>query len=58
MALALEHIASREVHEAIAFVLLALVGLHLGGVASTTLARQGCLHRIMQASVYLHKVRA
>ncbi len=43
----LEQVASRQVHEAIVFVLLALIALHVGGVFVHQLRRGGALRRML-----------
>lgn len=44
---ALEHVASREVHESLVLVLLALVALHVGGVVIHEVRRGGALRRMI-----------
>ncbi len=44
---ALEHVASRELHESLVFVLLALVALHVGGVVVHEVRRGGALRRMI-----------
>ena len=43
----LEHLASRQVHEALVFVLLTLVALHIGGVMVHEVRRGGALRRMV-----------
>lgn len=43
----LEHVASREVHEALVFGLLSLVALHVAGVLMQELRRGGALRRMI-----------
>ena len=46
----LEHVASREVHEALVFALVALIALHVGGVVVQELRGGGALRRMLPRS--------
>jgi len=46
----LEHLASREAHEALVFALVALIALHVGGVIVQELRGGGALRRMLPTS--------